>query len=105
MAVVTTYQGSGSGTSSGLRCDMIHMNLQDRNEYKIGDDWSVHEIIVVMCAKCKKDTIEVMTYQDMTLYYHEAGARGKIRSCTVHRGTGKISNRLVPYIEQFGTMF
>lgn len=49
---------------------MIIVDLEDRVEYKISEDWSVRELICVECPKCDKTTVEVITYPDMTLYYH-----------------------------------
>lgn len=78
---------------------MITMNLQDRTEYKIGDDWSCHEVLVVQCPKCGRDTIEVITYADMTLYYHEAEFNNQlVNSCTVYKGGEPIPDFLEPII-------
>ena len=78
---------------------MITMDLRDRFEYKIGSDWSVHEVLCIKCPKCGKDTIEVITYQDMTLFYHEAEIGTQlVNSCTIHKGT-HIQPREEPFFE------
>lgn len=78
---------------------MITIDLLDRTEYKIGDDWSVQEILCIQCPKCGNDTIEVITYADMTLYYHEAEFdRQMVNSCTVYKGGEAIPDYLEPII-------
>lgn len=78
---------------------MIETDLLDRVEYNIGGDWCVHEILSVPCPKCGAETVEVITYPDMTLYYHNQGSGPKMRVCTVGKGTYRIPKRLEPWFK------
>lgn len=78
---------------------MIQCDLNDRFEYCIGDDWSVHEILCVECPACGRETLEIITYQDLTLYYHPAeGLDQVVTPCTVYRGEERISGALLSFM-------
>ena len=79
---------------------MIARDLLDRVEYHIGDDWSVHEILCVTCPKCGMETIETITYEESTLYYHDAVfGEDTINVCTVNKDEEPIPTRLEPFFE------
>lgn len=78
---------------------MIQTDLVDRIEYKIDDSRCVHEIICVRCPKCGKDTVETITYQDMTLYYHAKGDGPQLELCVAGKGAYRIPKRLEPFFE------
>lgn len=78
---------------------MIQADLKDRTEYGIDGNWCVHEIISVCCPKCKLDTVETITYPEMTLYYHDLGAGEQLGLCVVGKGAGRIPAKLEPFFE------
>ncbi len=78
---------------------MIQIELPDRTHYRIGGEWCVHEILSMKCPKCGDDTVEVITYPNMTLYYHSIGNGPKLRTCVVGKGTYRIPKRLEPFFE------
>ena len=78
---------------------MIQVDLLDRIAYRIGGEWCVHEILCIVCPKCGQTTIEVITYPDMTIYYHTKDDGPKMELCTVGKGTYRIPRRLEPFFE------
>jgi len=78
---------------------MIQVDLLDRIAYCIGGEWCVHEIICMKCPKCGKDTIEVITYPDMTLHYHSIGNGPQMTVCVAGKGTYRIPSRLEPWFK------
>jgi len=78
---------------------MIETDLLDRYEYKIGDDWSVREVLCIKCPLCGVETVEIITYPDMTLYYHAAKVGPNLSLCTVLKGAEQIVKRLEPWFE------
>ncbi len=78
---------------------MIQADLVDRIEYRIGGEWCVHEIVCIVCPKCGQTTVEIITYHDVTLYYHTIESGPKSTVCTVGKGTYRIPRRLEPWFE------
>ena len=79
---------------------MIQVDLLDRTAYCIGGEWCVHEILCIVCPKCGQTTVEIITYPEMTLYYHTySGGGPKIELCTVGKGTYRVPRRLQPWFE------
>ena len=84
---------------------MIQADLVDRIEYGIDGSWCVHEIICVRCPKCGKDTVETITYPDMTLHYHDLGDGDKLGLCVVGKGAFRISTREEPWFDAMPMSF
>lgn len=78
---------------------MIQADLLDRTEYKIGEDWSVHEIMCVCCPKCGLETVETHTYREMTLYYHTIDGGDKLGLCVVGNIQEPLEDAFVPLID------
>jgi len=77
---------------------MVNVDLVDRHEYCIGGDWSVHEIIVMKCPVCGADTVEAITYQDMTLFYHCVEPdTDLLNTCTEDRAEQHITREEMPF--------
>lgn len=77
---------------------MIEMDLLDRTEYNVGGDWSVRELLCIECPKCGTETVEVITYPDMTLYYHTDDGPN-LTLCTILKGTEQIAIREIPWFK------
>lgn len=84
---------------------MIEMDLVDRIEYCIGGDWSVNELLCIKCPKCGMETVEVITYPDMTLYYHDGGEPNLLTLCTIHKGAEHLTIREIPWFRVQPTAF
>ena len=78
---------------------MIEIDKVDRIERKIAKDWSCDELINVTCPVCGEGTDTVITYPDMTLYWHRIKGTEIVNSCTVKKGTEPMSERLEVFFE------
>lgn len=78
---------------------MIEIDKLDRIERSIGGDWSCDEFICVTCPKCGEETDSVMTYPDMTLYWHSLPGTEIVFACTINKGAEPITYDLEPFFE------